>query len=118
ALRELGVGKGDRVVALAPNCPQTLVAFLAAASLGAIWSSCSPDFGVRAVADRFTQIEPKVLIAVNGYRYNGRSFDIRPTIDELRGALPGLGATVLVDYEGGGRMASTLDWDELLAEHA
>ncbi|OLT39133.1 acetoacetate--CoA ligase [Saccharomonospora sp. CUA-673] len=118
ALRELGVGKGDRVVALAPNCPQALVAFLAAASLGAIWSSCSPDFGVRAVADRFTQIEPKVLIAVNGYRYNGRSFDIRPTVEELRGQLPGLGATLLIDYEGGGRMPSTVDWDEVLAEHA
>ncbi|MCP2256187.1 acetoacetyl-CoA synthetase [Prauserella aidingensis] len=116
-LKELGVGKGDRVVALAPNCPETLVAFLAAASLGAIWSSCSPDFGVRAVADRFTQIEPKVLIAVNGYRYNGRSFDIRPTVDELVGQLPGLAATVLVDYEGGGTMPGARGWDDLLAAH-
>lgn len=118
ALRELGVGKGDRVVALAPNSPQTLVAFLAAASLGATWSSCSPDFGVRAVADRFTQIEPKVLIAVNGYVYNGRAFDVRPTIEQLRSQLPGLAATVVVDYEGGGRVQGTLDWDALLAEHA
>ncbi|PRX45379.1 acetoacetyl-CoA synthetase [Prauserella shujinwangii] len=118
ALKELGVGKGDRVVALAPNSPQTLVAFLAAASLGATWSSCSPDFGVRAVADRFTQIEPKVLVAVNGYRYNGRSFDTRPTVEELRGKLPGLAATVLVDYVGGGSLPGTRDWDELLAGHA
>ncbi|EHR48712.1 acetoacetyl-CoA synthase [Saccharomonospora marina XMU15] len=118
ALRSLGVGKGDRVVALAPNCPQTLVAFLAAASLGAVWSSCSPDFGVRAVSDRFTQIEPKVLIAVNGYRYNGRSFDIRPTVEELRSKLPRLAATVLVGYEGGGTIPGTLDWEALLAGHA
>ncbi|PXY37645.1 acetoacetate--CoA ligase [Prauserella flavalba] len=114
----LGVGKGDRVVALAPNCPQTLVAFLAAASLGATWSSCSPDFGVRAIADRFTQIEPKVLLAVNGYVYNGRSFDVRPTVEELRGKLPGLAATVLIDYEGGGAIPDALGWDALLAEHA
>jgi acetoacetyl-CoA synthetase len=117
ALRELGVGRGDRVVALAPNCPQTLVAFLAVASLGATWSSCSPDFGVRAVSDRFAQIEPKVLIAVNGYVYNGRSFDVRPTIEQLRGELPGLKATIVVDYEGG-RVPDSLDWDTLLARHA
>ncbi|HKN54334.1 MAG TPA: AMP-binding protein, partial [Amycolatopsis sp.] len=108
ALQALGVGKGDRVVALAPNCPQTLVAFLATASLGAIWSSCSPDFGVRAVADRFVQIEPKVLFAVNGYAYNGRSFDIRKTIDDLRDKLPSLAATVLVQYVGEGALDGTL----------
>jgi acetoacetyl-CoA synthetase len=117
ALRELGVGKGDRVVALAPNCPQTLVAFLAAASLGAIWSSCSPDFGVRAISDRFAQIEPKVLVAVNGYVYNGRSFDTRPTINRLRAEIPSLTATVLVDYAGGPAQG-TLDWDELLGRHS
>ncbi|GAB3494006.1 acetoacetate--CoA ligase [Amycolatopsis cihanbeyliensis] len=116
-LRALGVGKGDRVVALAPNCPQTLIAFLAAASLGAVWSSCSPDFGVRATADRFTQIEPKVLLAVNGYAYNGRKFDTRSTVEELRGQLPSLAATVLVDYLGGGSMPDVRDWDALLAEH-
>ncbi|MFE0022854.1 acetoacetate--CoA ligase [Amycolatopsis sp. NPDC059021] len=118
ALRELGVGKGDRVVALAPNCPQTLIAFLATASLGAIWSSCSPDFGVRAIADRFTQIEPKVLIAVNGYVYNGRSFDVRSTVTQLREQIPALAATVLIDYAGEGRLDGALDWDTLLAEHA
>ena len=73
----LGVGRGDRVVALAPNSVETLVMFLAAASLGAIWSSCSPDFGARAVHDRFAQIEPAVLLAVDGYVYGGKRFDIR-----------------------------------------
>ena len=96
-LAELGVRRGDRVVALAPNSPQTLVAFLAAASLGAIWSSCSPDFGVRAVADRFTQIEPTVLIAVDGYVYNGRAFDVRPDRGAAAGrSCPRCAATVLI----------------------
>ncbi|MGH3517524.1 MAG: acetoacetate--CoA ligase [Haloechinothrix sp.] len=117
ALRSLGVGKGDRVVALAPNSPQTLVAFLAAASLGAIWSSCSPDFGARAITDRFAQIEPKVLIAVDGYVYNGRTFDIRQTVQKLTGEIPSLQAVVLVDYVGVGDVDGTLDWATLLAEH-
>jgi acetoacetyl-CoA synthetase len=97
-LAALGVRRGDRVVALAPNTPRTLVAFLAAASLGAVWSSCSPDFGARAIADRFTQIEPTVLIAVDGYVYNGRSFDVRSTVEQLRGGIPSLKATVLIPY--------------------
>jgi acetoacetyl-CoA synthetase len=117
-LKALGVSKGDRVVALAPNCPQTLVAFLAAASLGAIWSSCSPDFGVRAISDRFTQIEPKVLVAVNGHVYNGRSYDIRSTVQQLREQIPSLEATLLVDYVGGGKLEGTLDWDWVLSQNA
>ena len=74
-LRALGVERGDRVAAYMPNIPETVAAFLATASIGAIWSSCSPDFGPRSVVDRFAQIEPKVLLAVDGYRYNGRDFD-------------------------------------------
>ena len=74
-LRALGVERGDRVVAYMPNIPETTAAFLACASLGAVWSSCSPDFGPRSVIDRFAQIEPKVLLAVRTYRYNGREFD-------------------------------------------
>ncbi|MBB4686943.1 acetoacetate--CoA ligase [Amycolatopsis jiangsuensis] len=116
-LAALGVGKGDRVVALAPNCPQTLIAFLATASLGAIWSSCSPDFGIRAVSDRFTQIEPKVLVAVNGYAYNGRSFDVCDTVRLLQEQIPTLEATVLVNYAGEGTVEGAIDWSALLAEH-
>jgi len=97
-LVELGVDHGDRVAALVPNCPQTVVLFLATASLGAIWSSCSPDFGPHAVADRFVQIEPTVLVAVDGYSYNGKRTDIRDTVASVRAALPGLSATVLVPY--------------------
>lgn len=117
-LRALGVRTGDRVVAYAPNCPQTLIAFLAAASLGATWSSCSPDFGASAVTDHFAQIEPSVLIAVNGYVYNGRSIDVRSTVEQLRAELPSLQATVLIDYLDGGALEDTVDWNGLLAEHA
>src|SRR5258707_1062877 len=70
-----GVGKGDRVAALLPNCPEALVALLATASLGAVWSSCAPEFGVDSVLDRFGQIAPKVLLGVDGYSYGGRAFD-------------------------------------------
>jgi acetoacetyl-CoA synthetase len=82
-LRALGVERGDRVAAYMPNIPETVAAFLATASIGATWSSCSPDFGPRSVIDRFAQIEPKVLLAVDGYRYNGRDFDRRETVDRI-----------------------------------
>jgi len=101
-LRRLGVGRGDRVVAYLPNVPETVVAFLASASLGAIWSSCAPEFGVPSVVDRFQQIEPKLLLAVEGYRYNGKVHDRRAALAEIRGRLPTLRATVLVPSPGGG----------------
>ncbi len=82
-LRALGVEKGDRVAAYMPNIPEAVAAFLATASIGAVWSSCSPDFGARSVIDRFAQIEPKVLLAVDGYRYNGRDFDRRETVEGI-----------------------------------
>src|SRR5579885_1103513 len=94
----MGVQRGDRVVAYLPNIPQTVIAFLACASMGAIWSICALDFGTNSVIDRFKQIEPKVLFAVDGYQYNGRSFDRRPIVAELQKALPTLQKTVLVPY--------------------
>jgi acetoacetyl-CoA synthetase len=112
-----GVGRDDRVVALAPNCVETLVLFLAAASLGAIWSSCSPDFGIRAVHDRFAQIEPAVLLAVDGYCYNGRRFDIRPTVEKLRGQLGTVRTTVLLGYlDPDATLDGTVPWPEFTAE--
>ena len=112
-----GVGRGDRVVALAPNCVQTLVAFLATASLGAIWSSCSPDFGARAVHDRFAQIEPAVLIAVDGYAYGGKSYDIRETVHALRGQLTGLRQTVLIPYiSASATLDGAVSWAEFTAD--
>jgi acetoacetyl-CoA synthetase len=111
-LRRLGVGAGDRVAALLPNGPPALTCFLAAASLGAVWSSCSPDFGARSVADRFTQIEPTVLVTVDGYRYNGRTVDVAERVRDLQRALPGLSATVLVRYAGDGQVPGAIDWAE------
>jgi acetoacetyl-CoA synthetase len=97
-LRRLGVGRGDRVVAYLPNIPEAIVGFLASASIGATWSSCSPDFGPASVVDRFAQIEPRVLLAVDGYRYGGRDFDRRDVIARLQEAMPSLEATVVLPY--------------------
>jgi len=115
SLRALGVEPGDRVVAILPNVPPTIVAFLACASIGAIWSVCSPDMGPVAVLDRFRQIEPKVLIACDGYRYGGKTFDRTAVLAEIRAALPSVQHTILlpllhgrVDAEG------ALAWADLL----
>ena len=97
-LRALGVGPGDRVVAYLPNIPEAVAAFLACASIGAIWSSCSPDFGARSVIDRFAQIEPRVLLAVDGYRYGGKDFDRLGVVQELVAALPTVEHTVVLGY--------------------
>ncbi|MDQ2906372.1 MAG: acetoacetate--CoA ligase [Chloroflexota bacterium] len=122
ALRKMGVQRGDRVVAYMPNIPETLIAFLACASIGAVWSSCAPDFGTSSVIDRFKQIEPRILFAVDGYQYNGKSFDRRPIVSELQQALPTLEKTVLLNYlftdTSTGGLANTTPWTELLAEHA
>jgi acetoacetyl-CoA synthetase len=119
ALVSYGVTVGDRVAGLVPNAPEALVAMLAAASLGAAWASCSPDFGARAIADRFTQIEPVVLIAVDGYRYGGKAFDIRDTVERLRGELPTLRATVLVPYlDPEATLPDARRWPDLIARPA
>jgi acetoacetyl-CoA synthetase len=97
-LRRLGVGRGDRVAAVVPNIPEAVIAMVACASLGAIWSSCSPDFGTRSLIDRFAQISPKVLIVVDGYTYGGKPFDRAEVIAELRAALPTLQRTVFIPY--------------------
>ncbi len=95
-LRRLGVQPGDRVAGYLPNVPEAIVAFLGAASIGAVWSSCAPDFGTRAVLDRFVQIEPTVLVAVDGYRFNGKEYDRRNVVAELRAAMPSVRTTIAV----------------------
>jgi len=110
-LRAMGVGRGDRVVAYLPNIPAAAIAFLACASIGAIWSSCSPDMGAASVVDRFRQIEPKVLFAVDGYRYGGRPFDRRATIAELQAAMPTLERVVLIPYLRAGDEAAARPGD-------
>ncbi len=98
ALRKLGVASGDKVAAYMPNMPETIVAALATMSLGAIWSSCSPDFGVTGVLDRFGQIQPKVLVAAEGYYYAGKTFDQLPKVKEILAKLPTVEMTVIVGY--------------------
>ncbi|MGZ5354518.1 MAG: acetoacetate--CoA ligase [Actinomycetota bacterium] len=118
-LRRLGVGRGDRVAAFLPNAPEAVIAFLATASVGAVWSSCSPDFGTRAVVDRFSQIEPKILIAVDGYRYGGREHDRLGVVREIAERLPGLERVVIVPGLDGERATDgTMRWSELVAEPA
>ena len=115
ALLALGVRPGDRVAALLPNIPEAVVGMLAANWIGATWSSCSPDFGVQGILDRFQQIEPKLLIAADGYRFKGRVIDIRDKVAAVRAGLPGCAHCVLVDWQGLGSPARTLAWDDLLA---
>jgi acetoacetyl-CoA synthetase len=111
-----GLTRGDRVIALLPNGLEALVAMLATASLGAIWASCSPDFGPTAIADRFTQIEPSLLFTVDGYHYGGKRFDITGTVEELRAKLPTLRDTVLVPYlDEAATLPASTPWADLRA---
>ncbi|MCB9108765.1 MAG: acetoacetate--CoA ligase [Anaerolineales bacterium] len=119
ALRAMGVERGDRVVAYLPNIPEAIVGLLATASLGAIWSSCPPDFGDRSVLDRFSQIEPKILIATDGYHWGGKTFDRTEVVAHLQASLPTLEKTILItDVTDGAvldRLPNTVQWTDLLA---
>src|SRR5690606_1486064 len=115
----MGVQRGDRVVAYLPNLPETVVAFYACASIGAIWSSCSPDMGSRSVIDRFRQIDPTVLITVDGYRYNGSDFDRRDVVASIVDSLPTLKHTVLLPYlSADARLPGATLWQDLLDDPA
>jgi acetoacetyl-CoA synthetase len=116
-LVRLGVGRGDRVAAYLPNIPEAVIGVLATASLGAIWTSVPPEFGVRAVLDRFSQVEPDVLLAVEGYQYGNRRIDRRDHLIQIRAGLPRLGHTVVVPYpevelEG----SDVVTWDALRSD--
>jgi acetoacetyl-CoA synthetase len=123
-LRALGVTQGDRVAAYLPNGPEALIAFLATASLGAIWSSCSPDFGPGSVVDRFAQIEPKVMFTVDGYRYGGKDFDRLDVVAEVAAQIPSLERILVVPYlsaspdlsplEERAKVAPPMTWGQLL----
>ncbi|MBB1246776.1 acetoacetate--CoA ligase, partial [Streptomyces durbertensis] len=112
-LRALGVRPGDRVSGYLPNVPQATIALLATAAVGAVWTSCAPDFGARSVLDRFQQVEPVVLFAVDGYRYGGKSHDRTETVAELRREMPGLRAVVHVPLLGAPAPEGALAWDDL-----
>jgi acetoacetyl-CoA synthetase len=118
-LLRLGVEPGDRVVAYLPNIPETIVAFLAAASLGAVWATCPPEFGVRSVVHRLGQLSPTVLLAVAGYGFGDKLIDRRAEVEAIREQLPSLRAVVHVRYAGGpeDELPGSLPWRELLAEH-
>ncbi len=119
-LADLGVGRGDRVAAYMPNLAETVVAFLATASLGAVWTSCAPEFGIRSVVERLQQVEPKVLLTVDGYRYGAKAIDRTPEVAAIRAALPTLAATVVVPYlspeSAADRIPGSVPWSELVAE--
>lgn len=118
-LKQCGITKGDRVVSIMPNIPETVVAFLAAASVGAVWSSCSPDFGNPSVIDRFLQIEPKVLFATDGYTYNGKAFDKRTALQELVKSLPGLKQVVVFPFlDENTVVENTISWAEVMSATA
>lgn len=115
-LRGMGVKPGDRVVAYLPNIAEAPVAFYACASIGAIWSSCSPDMGTRSVIDRFRQIDPKVLIAVDGYRYGGKDFDRLAVVEQIRDELPTLEQVVLLPYlNESAALQSSIPWSDMVA---
>jgi acetoacetyl-CoA synthetase len=121
-LRRMGIKPGDRVASYMPNIPQTVVAFLACASIGATWSSCSPDFGTRSVNDRFSQISPRVLFAVDGYQYGGKAFDLKPALGRLQQSLGSLEKTIFVPYlnpaAGPAGLDNVVMWDDLLKDDA
>lgn len=100
-LRSIGVGKGDRIVAFMPCIPEATIAFLAVNSLGAVWSSCSPDFGANSVIDRFAQIEPKILFAVDGYQYNGKYHDKTDVVASITKAIPSIEKVILIENSNG-----------------
>jgi acetoacetyl-CoA synthetase len=113
-LTDLGVGPGDRVAGYLPNVPEALVAFLATASLGAVWSSCASEFGARSVVDRFGQVEPTVLLVAGGYRYGAKDVDRGAQVRDIVAALPSVRHVLDIGY-GGYRVAGTRSWPDLLA---
>ena len=120
-LRAMGVERGDRVAAYLPNIPEAVVGLLACASIGAVWSSCSPDFGAGSVVDRIQQIEPKVLLAADGYRYGGKDYDRTDVVARLQQEIPSIEKTVFLPYIAEDPDTSPLEnvvmWDDVLSEH-
>ncbi|TKJ34547.1 acetoacetate--CoA ligase [Blastococcus sp. CCUG 61487] len=117
-MRRLGVREGERVVGYLPNVPEAIVAVLAAASIGAVWSACGPEIGLRSAVDRFGQLEPVLLIATDGYRFGGRTHDRLELVEELAAALPSLRAVVHVPVVGGDRSGGGTPWADVVAEPA
>ncbi len=118
-LRKIGIKKNDRIAGFMPNIPETIVAMLATASIGAIWTSCSPDFGIKGALDRFSQIEPKVIITASGYQYNGKHIDSINTLHNILSSLPSVEKTIIVPYKGDIKPVSKnnfLLWDDIVED--
>ena len=119
ALRDLGVGPGDRVAAYLPNIPEAMITLYAAASLGAIFTCCAPESGTRSVISRIGQVEPSVLVTVDGYVYGGQRYDRTAEVAAIRAAVPSIRATIAVPYlEPLNAVPDSLDWNELMARPA
>ncbi len=116
AMRDADIGRGDRIGGYMPNMPETIVAMLATASIGAVWSSCSPDFGVQGVLDRFGQIEPRILITVDGYFYNGKSHDLTDKVTEIMTGLPSVDRVIVVPYVNATPDISIIPRAELISD--
>ena len=112
-LKSLGVKKGDRVAGYLPNIPQTIIAMLATSALGAVWSSCSPDFGIRGVLDRFEQINPKVLFVADGYFYKGKKIDLTSNILEIQSSLSSLKETICINIVNAKKNIQVSYWDDI-----
>jgi acetoacetyl-CoA synthetase len=121
ALKSHGITQGDRVVAYISNMPQAIIGFLACASIGAIWSSCSPDFGSRTVINRFKQIEPKLMLAIDGYKYNGKDFNRMAEVKKIQEAIPSLEKTVMIPYLNKNidpsEITNSIVWDDFISGH-
>ncbi len=118
-LAGLGLTSGDRVVAYLPNIPEATISFLSANSMGCVWSSCSPDFGVSAVVDRFAQVEPRVLICVDGYSYGGKDFDKKAALREIAEQLPTLEKIILIPYlDPEAELEQSVSWSEVMEQPA
>jgi acetoacetyl-CoA synthetase len=118
-LKRLGIGKSDRIAGFIPNMPEAIIAMLAASSLGAVWTSCSPDFGIKGVLDRFSQIEPKVIFAADGYYYKGKKFDSQEKLKGILHELPTVEKIVLIDYIQDRKVDDIPDailWEDLAQE--
>lgn len=121
-LREAGVAKGDRVAGYLPNCPEAMIAMLATSSIGAVWSSCSPDFGINGVVDRFGQIEPRVLFCADGYFYNGKTIDCLASVAGISAKIESIEKVIIVPFTGNDVDASSVQnaqlWDEFAIDES
>ena len=120
ALKDIGVKSGDRIAGFVPNIPETVAAMLSTSTIGGIWSSSSPDFGIKGVLDRFKQIEPKILFAANGYFYNGKEYDLTKRINEIIDQLPSLKKVVIIPYLGNdvdvSKINKGISWEDFISQ--